>query len=394
MKARKQSIAGTIRLFYRRLNKIEELKNEIEAQVSNNTEIEIVSLTHEEFKRLMGEIENIVDELTESDNQDAEGPLPEADQLIRLKMEVAQKVKRHEMLRRTLTSRPNSAASTQSNRTTASTVVETSARNSRELTNCETARIPISEPIDDEPWNTESYLAENSETSIDQISITAPNQQANSEPVFRSRLHEQNVTPNIVIQSPASQQTVITSTTVNQDATLQRSLESGPHCFSENTTNILNLPTCITSFVHRPGTVENTMLHPRQNSVACSSKPYYNPTSWSMSSSCNQLPTAFISSATSNQYVQTLVNYGLPGSVSQQNHPVFANQLPTTLSWKSKTDQGQFNYRFRNPHRSVKLPDIRIQKYDGDPLKWNEWSSMFTSTIHNNPDITNTERMS
>ena len=115
MKGRKQSIAGTIRLFYRRLNTIEELKNEIEAQVSNNTEIEIVSLTHEEFKRLMGEIENIVDELTESDNQDAGGPLAEADQLIRLKMEVAQKVKRHEMLRRTLTSRPNSAASTQSN---------------------------------------------------------------------------------------------------------------------------------------------------------------------------------------------------------------------------------------------------------------------------------------
>ena len=72
MKGRKQSVAGTIRLFYRRLNTIEELKNEIEAQISSNTEIEIVSLTHEEFKRLMGEIENIVDELTESDNQNAD----------------------------------------------------------------------------------------------------------------------------------------------------------------------------------------------------------------------------------------------------------------------------------------------------------------------------------
>ena len=79
--------------------------------------------------------------------------------------------------------------------------------------------------------------------------------------------------------------------------------------------------------------------------------------------------------------------------MSQQNHLVFSNQFPTTLSWNSNTDQGQFNYRFRNPHRSVKLPDIRIQKYDDDPLKWNEWSSMFTSTIHNNPDRTNTEGM-
>ena len=65
-------------------------------------------------------------------------------------------MKRHEMLRRTLTLRQNSAASTQSNRTTVSTVVETNARNSRELTNAETTRIHISEPIDDEPSNTES----------------------------------------------------------------------------------------------------------------------------------------------------------------------------------------------------------------------------------------------
>ena len=346
MKGRKQSVAGTIRLLYRRLNTIEDLKNEMEAQISNNTETEIVSLTHEEFKRLMREIENIVDELTESDNQDAEGPLAEADQLIRLKMEVDQKVKRHEMLRRTLTSRPNSAVSTQSNRTTASTVVKTNARNSRELTNSETTRIHISEPIDDEPSHTESYLAESRKNSTDQISITALNQQENSEPVFNSRLHEQNVTPNIVLQSPASQQTVITSTSVNQDATLQRSLENGPHCFSENTINIHNLPTCITSFVHGPDTVQNTMLHPQQGSVACSSRPYDNPTSWSMSSSCNQWPTAFATSATSSQYVQAPVNYGIPDTVSQQNHLVFASQFPTTLSWNSNKDQGQFNYRF------------------------------------------------
>ena len=57
-------------------------------------------------------------------------------------------------------------------------------------------------------------------------------------------------------------------------------------------------------------------------------------------------------------------------------------------------NQNPHYYRQRNIHRSVKLPDIRIQKFDGDPLKWNEWSSMFSSTIHNNEDITDTERMS
>ena len=75
----------------------------------------------------MGENKNIVDELTESDNQDAEGLLAKAAQLIRLKMKVAQKMKRQQMFRRTHTSRPNMAASTRSNRTSASTVVETNA---------------------------------------------------------------------------------------------------------------------------------------------------------------------------------------------------------------------------------------------------------------------------
>ena len=142
-----------------------------------------------------------------------------------------------------------------------STVVETNARNSRELTNGGTTRIHISEPIDNEPSNTESYLAESSETSTDQISILGPNQQENSKLVFSNRLHEQNVTPNMVLQSLASQQTKITSTNVNQDATLQRPLERGTHFFSENTLNIHNMPTCITGFVQGSDTAQTTMLH-------------------------------------------------------------------------------------------------------------------------------------
>ncbi|XP_075247171.1 uncharacterized protein LOC142340481 [Convolutriloba macropyga] len=81
------------------------------------------------------------------------------------------------------------------------------------------------------------------------------------------------------------------------------------------------------------------MLHPQQGSVAGSSRPYYNPTSCSMSSLRSQWPTAFASSATSSQYVQAPVNYGAPGSVSQQNHLFFANQFPTSLIWNFNTDQ-------------------------------------------------------
>ena len=49
---------------------------------------------------------------------------------------------------------------------------------------------------------------------------------------------------------------------------------------------------------------------------------------------------------------------------------------------------------FRNNYRSVKLPDIRIQTFDGDPLKWNECSCIFSSAIHQNRDTTDNERMS
>ena len=76
-------------------------------------------------------------------------------------------------------------------------MVESKARNSRELTNDETKRIDISAAINDEPSNTDSNLAEIYEKSTDQISIAAPNQE-NYKPVFSSRLSEQFETPNNV----------------------------------------------------------------------------------------------------------------------------------------------------------------------------------------------------
>ena len=91
------------------------MKNEREAQIESNIETKIVSLTYEEFKRLMEEIENNVYELTESNNQDAEGPSSEVGQLMRLRMEVAQKLNRRKKLQRTLTLHPNSATSARSN---------------------------------------------------------------------------------------------------------------------------------------------------------------------------------------------------------------------------------------------------------------------------------------
>ena len=66
-----------------------------------------------------------------------------------------------------------------------------------------------------------------------------------------------------------------------------------------------------------------------------------------------------------------------------------SNITPRGTVYPSSQSFGNQNpnpYHQRNIHRPVKLPDIRIQKFDGDPLKWNEWSSLFPSTIHNNQD--------
>ena len=67
-------------------------------------------------------------------------------------------------------------------------------------------------------------------------------------------------------------------------------------------------------------------------------------------------------------------------------------RVPVYPSSQSCGNQNSNPYRQWNIHPSVKLPDIWIQKFDGDPL--NKCSSMFSSTIHNNADITETERMS
>ena len=106
-----------------------------------------------------------------------------------------------------------------------------------------------------------------------------------------------------------------------------------------------------------------------------------------------QLPT------TREQYIQpnNCTNRRQPSSENVNGHqqPIHngnnANQQTARPQYSDSYHHQPF---FRNNYRSVKLPDIRIQKFDGDPLKWNEWSCMFSSAIHQNRDITDNERMS
>ena len=102
MGGRKPSIVGTVRLFHRKLNIVKELKQELEYQIHSGLEPEVVSVTHDEFKRTMSQLEELVDQLTQSENVDAEDSLNDAACLTKLKVEVAQSVKMHDFHSETL----------------------------------------------------------------------------------------------------------------------------------------------------------------------------------------------------------------------------------------------------------------------------------------------------
>ena len=113
---RKPSKVGKVRLFYRKLKIVEELKKELEYQIHSGLEPEVVSVTHDEFKKMMSQLDELVNQLTQSENEDAEDSLNDATCLTKLKVEVAKAVKKHEHSFRNDSTRPRSATSSRSNR--------------------------------------------------------------------------------------------------------------------------------------------------------------------------------------------------------------------------------------------------------------------------------------
>ena len=41
--------------------------------------------------------------------------------------------------------------------------------------------------------------------------------------------------------------------------------------------------------------------------------------------------------------------------------------------------------------KGFKLPDIKLQKFDGNPLEWNNWFELFQTAIGNNPRLSPVE---
>ena len=115
----------------------------------------------------------------------------------------------------------------------------------------------------------------------------------------------------------------------------------------------------------------------------------------------NVLPNNFQSTTHGREHFYNAIDPGKnpENLVEQQGN--YATTQPTLNGYyaypgeyQNCQSHSQHQRFFRNNHRSVKLPDIRVNKFDEDPLNWNEWSSMFSSIIHNNRDISDNERMS
>ena len=75
-----------------------------------------MSITHDEFKKTISQLDQLVDQLTQSENVDSEDSLSDAAYRTKLKVEVAQTVKKHELSFRNISTRPRSASSSRSNR--------------------------------------------------------------------------------------------------------------------------------------------------------------------------------------------------------------------------------------------------------------------------------------
>ncbi|XP_075264413.1 uncharacterized protein LOC142356371 [Convolutriloba macropyga] len=331
----------------------------------------------------MSQLDELVDQLTQSENVDAEDSLNDAACLTKLKIEVAQTVKKHELSFRNTLTRPSSAASSCSN------------------------QIPVPS-------------APQSPGVVQSMRDTRQQQQVNN-------LADQQSTTNPI--------------------TIHRQVQSANRILQENLNRVISSDVQLSLQPSAPEQTDSDNVASNQHQPLQLVEPFVNPTTVSQSSIDATCAFPQLSTASNIQLpvfsgtlppakntfppARPINNTGLFENVPDHRTPVpvsFGNCFPTPShsgpfqaycpnSWSNmangsfepsnvtprgpvypssqKFGNQNFNpYRQRNIHRSVKLPDIRIQKFEGDPLKWNEWSSMFSSTIHNNEDITDTERMS
>ena len=82
-----------------------------------------------------------------------------------------------------------------------------------------------------------------------------------------------------------------------------------------------------------------------------------------------------------NQLSQPLINQSLFPTVNQHISSVYSN--PNVTQEKGNVD-------FKH---SIKLPPLKLQNFNGDPIHFHEWINNFNTMIYNNPSITDTHRI-
>ena len=313
---------------------------------------------------------------------DAEESLNDAACVTKLKVEVAQTVKKHELSFRNTSTRPSSASSSRSNRIPVPSAPESprvvqSMRDTRQqqindLADQQSTSNPIT--INRQVQSAMGILQENSNRVIssdvqNSLQPSALEQTDSDNVASNQHQHLQAIAPivNPAIVSQSSFDATCAFPQLSTASNIQLLVFSGTFPPAENTFAPPRL-------INNIGLIENVPYHRTPVPISFGNRfqtpshsgPFqaYCPNSWS-----------------------NLANGSFEPSNVTPRGPVY----PSSQSFGN---QNSNPYRQRNIQRSVKLPDIRIQKFDGDPLKWNEWSSMFSSTIHNNEDITDTERMS
>ena len=82
-----------------------------------------------------------------------------------------------------------------------------------------------------------------------------------------------------------------------------------------------------------------------------------------------------------NQLSQPLINQSLLPTVNQHISSVYSN--PNVTQEKGNVD-------FKH---SIKLPPLKLQNFNGNPIHFHEWINNFNTMIHNNTSITDTHRI-
>ena len=422
-KKQQQTVKDIVQLFQTRSDTLRLISEEIEKQIEQNEHPEIVQQTYQEFLKIATELNEYVDRMSHSKSALVDSSMRDSHALTLFKIRVSKQVKQHEISNR-MPSRASSRSSMVSRRSM-------DARNNngqQEQQNVETDTqvTTVSNSNRDSTNNHFALLTSpNQRTPVDvreqHDTVLSDNQQDSD------TIGEGNFLPNVQIINHTLQQPTVVPTTlpahkVSSSLSNTKLTEAANSCFTSMTTSTSSCLRSIPStFVqqppHQPPQSVEYLNHGHTDmnrfqalpSTFVQQQPHQPPQSvgyvneYTETNSFQTFPSAFVQQPP-HQPPQSVgyVNHEHTETNSFRTFPsAFVlqppQQPPQSIGYMNHehTETNSFQSPQQLPFkRSVKLPDIKIQKFHGDPLKWHEWSSMFCNTIHQHPQLSDVEKMS